>query len=72
MRPDNKSELRYVDELRAAVERARAAHARRLIRARFSATCDVCAEPVAVGDVIAWRPSAKATHDRCYRGEVAP
>jgi hypothetical protein len=71
MTRDNKAELRRVDELRAAVEAARAAHQRRLIRARFSATCDVCSEPVAVGDVIAWRPNAAPTHDRCYRGELA-
>ncbi len=72
MMRDPTKELRRVDALRAAVERARAAHARRLIRARYSATCDVCGESVAIGDVIAWRPNAAPTHASCFKGEVAP
>jgi hypothetical protein len=71
MMRDNKADLRRVDELIAAVEAARAAHVRRLIRARYSATCDVCGEPVAVGDVVAWRPSAAPTHVACFKGELA-
>jgi hypothetical protein len=31
----------------------------------------VCGEPVAVGDVVAWRPSAAPTHVACFKGELA-
>ncbi len=60
-----------MDELRAAVERARAAHARRLIRARYAGRCDLCAQPIQIGDSVAWRPNAAPTHASCFRGEVA-
>jgi hypothetical protein len=71
VRRDNKSDLRRVDELIAAVQAARAAHQRRLIRAKFSGVCDVCAESIGVGDLLAWRPNAKSTHASCFKGELA-
>jgi hypothetical protein len=72
MMRDPTKELRRVLELRAAVEAARVAHRRRLIRAKFSGTCDLCKEAVAVGDLVAWRVGAPVTHASCFKGEVAP
>lgn len=57
-------------EVQAACEAARASQRRRIIRARFSGRCDLCSEPIAVGDAIAWRANACPTHARCFKGEV--
>lgn len=52
------------------LEQARASQRRRIIRARFSGRCDLCSEPIAIGDAIAWRANAAPTHARCFKGEV--
>lgn len=52
------------------LEQARASQRRRIIRARFAGSCDVCKTAIAVGDAIAWRANAAPTHARCFKGEV--
>lgn len=68
MSRDNKRELRRVEELHEAIDRARrAVTPRTIIAARYPGRCYLCDEPIAIGDSVAWRAGTSAVHASCHR-----
>lgn len=50
--------------LSEAAERAGQPHT---FPAKFEGQCPECNLPIAIGQIVAWLPDHKATHDHCWR-----
>ena len=51
---------------RAKTEQAAAEHAPKVFEADRNGWCPGCRKPICAGDMLAWLPDHKATHEGCW------